>query len=118
MRREDKHPDARRLRREGLSRDEPLVGVARRHPDVDDRSVGSVTGDDAQQVLGGAHLGDDVAPRRGEQARDAFAHEDRVVGDDETHRLRQTASTAPIVSGERLPFEMNPATDAPARRDP
>ena len=39
-----------------------LVGVRRRHPDVDDRDVRPVGADLAQEVLGVAGLADDLQP--------------------------------------------------------
>ena len=60
-----------------------LVGVGRRHPDVDDRDVGLVGADLAQQVLGVAGLAGDLEARLLEQAGEALAQEDGVVGDDD-----------------------------------
>ena len=41
-----------------LRRPEALVGVGRRHPDVDDRHVRSMAADGLQELIGGAGLGD------------------------------------------------------------
>ena len=60
-----------------------LVRVRRRHADVDDRDVGLVHRDVAEQVLRVARLRDDLEPRFLEQPRHAFPEEDRVVGDDD-----------------------------------
>ena len=57
-----------------------LVGVGRRHPDVDDRDVRLVLADGGEQLRGVAGLGDDLEAGLGEQAGDALAQEDRVVG--------------------------------------
>ena len=62
-----------------------LVGVRRRHADVDDRDVGLVGADLAQQVLGVAGLGDDLEARLLEQPRDALAQQQAVVGQDYAH---------------------------------
>ena len=58
-----------------------LVGVGRRHADVDDGDVGLVRRDLAQQVLGVARLADDLDAGLLEQPRDALAQQHRVVGD-------------------------------------
>src|SRR5262245_59751065 len=70
-----------------LRGDEALVGVVRRHADVDDRDVGFVAANLEQQVVGRRGLADDLEPRSLEQARDALAHQDRVLGDDDPQRL-------------------------------
>ena len=62
-------------------RDEPLIRVGRRHPDVDDRHVGLVHRDVAQQVVGRPRLGDDLEPGLLQEARDALAQEHGVVGE-------------------------------------
>ena len=48
---------------------QPLVGVGRRHPDVDDRDVGRVLVDRREQLVGGRRLGDDLDPRVAAAAR-------------------------------------------------
>ena len=62
-----------------------LVGVRRGHADVDDRDVGLVGADLAQQVLAVARLGDHLEARLLEQARDALAQQQAVVGQDYAH---------------------------------
>ena len=64
-----------------VRRAQALVGVRRRHPDVDDRDVGLVGADLAHQVLGVAGLAHDLEARFLEQAAQALAQEDGVVGD-------------------------------------
>ena len=68
-------------------RHEPLVGVRRRHPDVDDRDRRLVHRDVTQQVVGVVGLGHDLEARLGEQPRDALAQQDRVLGDHDRHRV-------------------------------
>src|SRR5262249_42680629 len=64
-----------------------LVGVRRRHADVDDGDVGLVGVDLAQQVLGVARLADDLHAGVLEQPRDAFAQQHAVVGQPYTHGI-------------------------------
>src|SRR5438105_7583225 len=67
-----------------------LVGVRRRHLDVDDRDVGLVRADLQQQIVSRAALTDDLEPRLLEQARDALAEQHRVVGEDDADSRRLT----------------------------
>ena len=67
-----------------MRRPQALVGVRRRHPDVDDRDVGLVGADLAQQVLGVAGLADDVEARLFEQAHETLAQQHGVIGDHDT----------------------------------
>ena len=82
-----------------LRGDEALVGVRRRHPDVDDGGVGRGAPHLSQQLVGVAGLAGDVDPGVLEQADDALAGEHRVVGDDYAHgitaRSRRLALTRP-----------------------
>ena len=84
-------------------RAQPLVGVRRRHADVDDRDVGLVGADLAQQVLGVAGLGDDLEARLLEQARDALAQQHAVVGEDDAHGT--SALTVVPSPGRRVDLE-------------
>ena len=68
-------------------RAQAVVGVGRRHADVDDRHVGLVRVDLAQQVLGVAGLADHVEAPLLEQPHDPLAQEHRVVGDDYAHGI-------------------------------
>jgi hypothetical protein len=58
-----------------------LVGVGRRHANVDDGDVGLDRGDVVHEIDGVLGLGDDLEARVREHARDALAHESRIVGD-------------------------------------
>ena len=59
-----------------LRRPETLVGVGRRHPDVDDRHVRSMPADGLQELIGGAGLGVDLEAGLDQQPRDPFAQQD------------------------------------------
>jgi hypothetical protein len=60
-----------------------LVGLRRRHPDIDDRDIGAVRADLQQQIFGGAALADDLESRVLEQTRDPLAQKYGVVGEDD-----------------------------------
>jgi len=85
--RQHEHTDAGLARSYPPRGHESLVGVRRRHLDIDDRNVGLVPVDLAQQLLGVPHLAHHVGPRRAQQRGDARADEDRVVGDDYPHGI-------------------------------
>jgi len=59
--------------------------VGRRHPDVDDREVGTKLADELDEVESGAGLTDDLEARTLEQPCQALAEENVVVGQ---HNLR------------------------------
>ena len=86
-----------------------LVGVGRRHADVDDRNVGLVHGHVAQQVVGRPGLADDDEADFLEQPHDPFAQEHRVVGDHDAparaelrDRVAQRREVARQVVGQKL----------------
>src|SRR3954447_26545140 len=62
-----------------------LVGLRRRHADVEDRDVGRARRHLFQEVLGGRALPDDVEAGLAEQPHDALAQENIIVGDDHPH---------------------------------
>jgi hypothetical protein len=70
-----------------LSGTEALVGVRRRHPDVDDRDVGVVARDLEDEVVGARCLRDDVDTGVAEQGRESVADEQAVVGDHDPHGI-------------------------------
>ena len=74
-----------------LRRAQSLVGLGRRHLDVDDRDVGLVRPDLQQQIVGRAALPDDLEALALEQARDALAQKHGVVGEDDTDGRRFVA---------------------------
>ena len=78
-----------KLRADLARRDEPLVGVGRRHPDVHDRDRGLVHRDVAQQVVGVVGLGEHLEAGLAEQPDDALAQQDRVLGDHHRHRVAE-----------------------------
>ena len=67
--------------------DEPLVRVRRRHADVDDRDVGVVRANLQEQLVGIARLADDLEAAVLEQAGDALAEEDGVLGENDSRPL-------------------------------
>ena len=81
-----------------LGGDETLVGVGRRHLDVDDGDVGCVLADLFEELIGVVGLTDDVDAGVGEQVDDALAGEQRVVGDYDAHGIsaRRTPSDRAI----------------------
>ena len=96
--REQQDPDRRQLLADGQRRAQAVVGVVGRHPHVDDRDVGLVGANLAQQVLGVTGLGDDLEAGVAEQPRRALAEQDRVVGDHDPHGS-STISRVPAPSG-------------------
>ena len=88
--REDHDADARMAVAHRAGRDEPLLGVRRRHPDVDDRDVRRVRVDGRDELVGVRRLGDDVEARAAQQRGDPLADQQAVVGDDDAHAPRPT----------------------------
>src|SRR5206468_9083977 len=68
--------------------------LRRRHADVDQRDVGLVHADVAQQIVGRAALGDDLEAGVLEQARYPLTQQDRVVGEDYAHAAEPSARGA------------------------
>ena len=66
---------------DALCRNESLVGVGRRHPDVDDHGVRSQRLDQGEQAAGVRRLPHDLVPGLFEQVRDSLAGQHGVVGD-------------------------------------
>src|SRR5436305_4924795 len=79
-----------------LGRDQPLVGVRGRHPDVDNRDIRVGGAEPAHELVAVGELAGDFEPRFGEQAREAFAHQHGVVGDDYAHGIRASIRTSPF----------------------
>ena len=75
-------------------RPHPLVGVGRRHPDVDDRDVGRVAAHLEQEVVRGARLAGDLEAGPLQQLRDALPEENRVVCDHDAHTGHRRNSSA------------------------
>src|SRR5262245_14662351 len=80
---QDEDADLRMLLANRLRRGEALVGVARGHPDVDDRHVGVVAANLEQQVVRGRRLADDLEAGLLEDARDPLPQQHGVFGDDD-----------------------------------
>ena len=66
-------------------RAQALVGVRRRHADVEHADVRAVLLDRLQQRLGVRHGGDDLEPAVVQQPLQAGAQEQRVLGDQDAH---------------------------------
>src|SRR5919106_3586344 len=73
---------------------QPVVQALGRHPDVDDRDVGTMRQRLAQKVVGVTRLGDDVVARLAEDPGDALPQEDVVLADHHTPGSRH-APTVP-----------------------
>ena len=78
-----------------LRGDDPLVGVRRRHADVDDRAVGLGRRDRAHQAVDVRGLADDLDPGVVEHADDSLAGEHHVIGDDDSHAPSLPPSPGP-----------------------
>ena len=71
-------------------RTQSVVGVGRRHADVDDRDVRAVRADLAEELLGVTGLSDHVEALVLEHADHAPAQQDVIVGD---HQAQRPAGT-------------------------
>ena len=82
---------------DAAGRDEPLVGVRRRHADVDDRDVRLLCERRGpQELVGVGGLADHVDARVGEQPGESRPDEHDVVGDYDAHGI--TAVTVDVRS--------------------
>src|SRR5262249_23111465 len=79
--RQHEHADLRMFLANLLRGSQPLVGLRRRHPDIDDGNVGVVATDLEQEVVGGGRLAYDLEPGIAEKAGDPLAQENRVLCD-------------------------------------
>ena len=91
-------PDPRVAGADLVRRAQPFVGERRRHPDVDDRHVGLVRVDLAQQLLGRRRLRHDLDSGAPQERRDALAHERAVVGDHDAQGS-SAVTTVPAPAG-------------------
>ena len=78
---EDEHAGVGVLGADLAGRPDPLVGLGRRHANVDDRDVGVVAAHLEHQLVGVPCLPDDLDLRLLEQPREPLAQQRRVVGD-------------------------------------
>ena len=85
--REHEHADVRVAATDLLRRDEAVVAVAGRHPDVHDRHVWSARLNHAEQSLRVAAPAHDLEAGILEHAREAFTQQRLVVGDHEAHGI-------------------------------
>src|SRR5215207_959344 len=79
----------------------PLVGLRRRHADVDDRHVRLVRVDGGEQLLRARGLGDDLDALAPHERRDALAQQPAVVGDHDSHGS-SAVTTVPAPGGLRM----------------
>ena len=70
-----------------MSSCKPFRRVRGRHPDVDDHQLRLVLAHKREKVIGVARLADDLEVRALEQAREPFAQEDVVVGNDDASTI-------------------------------
>ena len=116
--RQDEDADRRAvLGADRLRRPEAFVGVGRRHPDVDDRDVGTVLADGGQERLGIAGLGDDVETGLDQQPGDPLPQEERVVGQDEA-KGHAPFTRARIAAPDSSSLGMKPRAWPVSRRGP
>jgi hypothetical protein len=66
--------------------------VRRWHPDIDDCQLRAMFADQIQQFRGVTCLPDDLEARSLEQAGQAFAEQDVVIGDDYAHGVHRVDS--------------------------
>jgi hypothetical protein len=83
--RQHQHGDVRVLAAQDQRGPDALVGVGRRHADVDHGEVGPVLGDRPQELAGVGHGLDDLQPGVGHQGGEPLAEQDRVLGDHDSH---------------------------------
>ena len=83
-----------------LGRAQSLVGVRRRHPDVDDRDVRLDALDQLEQSLGVGGEPDDFKAGFVEQSGETFAQDHRVVGQRYAHGI-SARSVVPRPAGWR-----------------
>src|SRR5262249_40228190 len=93
--REQEHPDVWMLGADLDGGACALVGLRRRHPDVDDRDVGLPGRDCPTQRVGVADLGDDVDAVVDENVRNALPQEQGVVSDHCAHGISATTRVPP-----------------------
>ena len=86
------------MRRISRGRARALVVVVGRHAHVDDREVGLVLADQREQRVGVAGAPDDLVAGVLEQAGEALAQEDGVLGDHDAHGS-STAIRVPAPGG-------------------
>ena len=85
--RQHEHGDVGVIVADPLGGDETFVGVGRRHLDVDDGDVRRRATDLVEELVGVLGLTDDVDAGVAEEVDDAFAGEQRVVGDYDAHGI-------------------------------
>ena len=103
-----------------VRRAQSLVGERRRHPDVDDRDVGLVLLDLAQQLLAGRRLRHHVDPGAPQERDDALAHERAVVRDHDAHGS-SAVTTVPAPGGlvtSRCPSSASTRSARPCSPEP
>ena len=77
------------------SRDQPFVGVRRRHPDVDEGDIRPLERHRSHQFVRVAALRNDLDAGIGEQPGQARPHQHDVVGDYDPHGTTAVSRTSP-----------------------
>jgi hypothetical protein len=90
--REDEYAAVRPALPDLLGGTQSLVGLRRRHPDVDQGDVRLVQADVPEEILRRAALRHDLEPRVLQQARNALAQKDGVVGENYAHTAEPSPS--------------------------
>ena len=83
----DEHPGADVLLADSRRCDDALVGVGRRHADVDDREVGFLIAYERHQLIDVTRFADEFEACSHQQQCHAFSHEGCVVGDYDSHGI-------------------------------
>src|SRR5215212_1331792 len=103
-----------------LSRAQALVGMRRRHADIDDRHVRRVAPHLEHQLVGVPRLPDDVEAGVGEDARDALTEKNGIIRDDYPHGIsaRMRVPRPGSLSTRRTPSSDSTRSASPRRPDP
>ena len=99
--RKDEDTDLRVGAPDLLGRDEAFVGVGRGHLDVDEDDVRPPEVDETHELLAGPGLPDDIEACLDQQASQALAQEQLVVGNHDPHGISATSFTEPPASRAR-----------------
>ena len=85
VRRQDKNPHPRMAPAECPGRIQPLGGVRRGHPDVDDAHVWRILADPVEQRLPVGDLGGHLEPGLGQHPGQSLPEQHRIVGNHHPH---------------------------------
>ena len=85
--REHEHADVRVPGADEVGEPQALVGVGGRHPDVEQHDVGGMRTDQCRNRVGADARSQHLVPAVAEQGREAGAHEQVVLDDDQAHGI-------------------------------